>query len=63
MKDNELARWSTLVDRAIKNAMSSLSKMVGRDISVSSFGLRQTAVQDIAHLMGGPDTISVGVYR
>lgn len=44
------------------SAMSSLGQMIGRDIGISSFSLRNIPVDEICHLMGGPDTVSVGIY-
>lgn len=62
MKDNELALWAQLVGKATTNAMGSLGQMVGQDIKVGSFTLRQIPVKDISNLMGGPSTMSVGIY-
>ncbi len=62
MEDNELTEWSDLIGKAIANAMSSLSKMIGQEIEVSSFGLRRTAVTQMAQLMGGAERVSVSVY-
>jgi chemotaxis protein CheC len=36
--------------------------MIGRDITVTSFALRKIPVSEISQLMGGPETISVGIY-
>jgi chemotaxis protein CheC len=44
------------------SAMSSLSQMVGRDVGVASFALRQMPVAEICQMMGGPETVSVGIY-
>ncbi len=62
MQDNELAQWSELIGKAIANAMSSLSKMIGQEIAISSFGLQRTAVTQLAQLMGGAERVSVSVY-
>ena len=62
MKEAELAFWAELVSKGTRNSMSSLSQMVGRDISVASFALRQVPVAQISNLMGGPESMSVGIY-
>jgi chemotaxis protein CheC len=62
LEDEELEQWSKIVIEAIHNAMTSLSAMVNQEISISSLGLRPTAMSDLAEAMGGPEEISVGVY-
>lgn len=54
--------WADLVSRGTDNAMSGLSEMVGTDISVSAFGLRRIPVTEIATIVGGAETMSVGIY-
>ena len=62
MRDVDLAYWAQLVSKATTNAMTSLSQMTGQEISVTSFGMKQIPVAEISSLMGGPETISVGIY-
>lgn len=62
MKDDELAFWAQLVNKGTRNAIANLSQMVGQEIKVDSFSLRQIPVADISKLLGGPDTTSVGIY-
>lgn len=62
MKDDELAFWAQLVDKGTRNAINNLSQMVGQDIKVESFALRQIPVVEISRLLGGPETESIGIY-
>ncbi len=62
MKEAELESWAQLVSTATSQAMSNLSRMVGQEISVTSFKLRQTRVAEVSHLMGGPETETVAIY-
>lgn len=62
MKQADLDFWAGLVSKGTTNAMANLSQMVGQEISVASFGLRQVPVAEISHLMGGPATESIGIY-
>ena len=61
MKDAELAFGAQLVSRGMASAMSSLSQMVGRDVGVASCTLKQIPGAEICQLMGGPETVSVGI--
>lgn len=62
MNDVELARWGELVSTGTRSAMQNLGMMLGQEIEVGSFGLRRVGVEEIAELMGGPETTSVGIY-
>ncbi len=62
MKDVELAFWAQLVSSGTRNAVANLSQMVGQDIKVASFGLKEIPVVEISHLMGGPEIETVGIY-
>ncbi len=62
MKDAELAFWAQLVSKGTRNAVANLGQMVGQDIRVASFGLKEIPVAEISHLMGGPETETVGIY-
>ena len=60
MKDDELAFWAELVSKATTNAIASLSRLVGQEIRVASFALRQIPVAETSQLMGGPEVEAVG---
>ncbi len=62
MNDAELATWADLVGKGTTNAMKNLSMMLGQDIDVGSFGLRRVPISEIADLMGGAESTSVGIY-
>ena len=62
MKDDELAFWAELVSKATTNAIASLSRLVGQEIRVASFALRQIPVAETSQLMGGPEVEAVGIY-
>ncbi len=62
MNDVEMAFWAQLVSKGTTNAIANLSQMVGQEIAVESFGLRQIPVAKISQLMGGPDTEAIGIY-
>lgn len=62
MKDVELALWAQLISRSTASAMANLSVMIGTEISVGSFALRQVALDKVARLVGGPETLTVGIY-
>ncbi len=58
----DIAIWTWLVSRGIVNSLSGLSEMVGHQLSVTSLDLRQYPAKDCAMLLGGPETIVVGIY-
>ena len=58
----EMSIWTWLVSKGINNALSGLSQMVSHEISVTSLELEQLPARDAASLMGGPETIVVGIY-
>jgi chemotaxis protein CheC len=62
VKDVMLAPWAELVGIGTSNAMSGLSQMIGQEVQVSSFTLRQVPVASIAELVGGPEVMAVGIY-
>ena len=62
MNDQEIAFWAELVNKGTNHAMNNLSQMVGQDIKVTSFGLRQIPVAETSQLMGGPDVEAIGIY-
>lgn len=58
----EMSVWTWLVSKGISNALYGLSQMVGHEINVTSLELEQLPAKDAASLMGGPETIVVGIY-
>jgi chemotaxis protein CheC len=62
MSSVAVGSWAELVSRGTDNAMSGLSQMVGSEISVNAFGLRRVPVAEISNIVGGPDTMAVGIY-
>ncbi len=58
----EMSVWTWLVSKGIANALAGLSQMVGHEINVTSLDLQQLPVKDAANLMGGAETIVVGIY-
>lgn len=59
---DEMAIWTWLVSKGIANALAGLSQMVGHEIRVSSLDLKQLSTKDAAALLGGPESLSVGIY-
>ena len=51
-----------MVNRGVNKAISGLSDMVGRPISVIDFGLKRMLVRNVPDLFGGPEALMVGVY-
>ncbi len=62
LSKDELAIWTWLVSKGIANALSGLSQMVGKDLSVSALDLKQCPAKDAAALLGGPENLVVGIY-
>ena len=60
-KDN-MAVWTWLVSKGITNALRGLSQMMGHEIKVTSLDLKWLPAKDVAGLLGGLDTVSVGIY-
>lgn len=53
---------SKLLGDGIYNAISGLSKMVSREVSLHKFELRNIPIKDVPDLFGGPEALVVGVY-
>jgi chemotaxis protein CheC len=51
-----------LFSGGVNNAVTGLSKMVGRDIKIANISCRKVPVKDIPDLFGGPEAYIVGVY-
>jgi chemotaxis protein CheC len=59
---DEIAIWTWLVSRGIANALSGLSEMVGKELSVTSIDLKHFPAKYAADLLGGPENLVVGIY-
>lgn len=59
---SEMSVWTWLVSKGIANSLSGLSKMVNREISLTGLDLKQYPAKDASYLLGGPETIIVGIY-
>ena len=46
----------------VRNAVTGLSQMVGKEIRIASINLTKVQVKDIPELFGGPQEMMVGVY-
>lgn len=62
MNDQEIAFWAELVNKGTTKAMNNLSQMLGQEIKVTSFGLKQIPVTETSQLMGGPEVEAIGIY-
>jgi chemotaxis protein CheC len=51
-----------LFSSGVNNAVSGLSKMVGREINIANLRCNKIPVKDIPNLFGGPEAYIVGVY-
>ena len=60
--DELLKACGGLVGKGSLNAISGLSQMLGQDIQVHSSIPRRVPVQDLANIVGGRDSVIVGVY-
>ena len=57
-----VTKWANMMNKGTVHAVEGLSKIVGRDIKVTSFNLRTVSADDICDMVGGPETNMVGVY-
>lgn len=55
-------RWARLVFEGINSSISGLSEMVGQEVRVSSLDPRQRDPGKVHDLLGGPETLIIGVY-
>ena len=60
--DEQLKACSGLVGQGSVNAITGLSQMLGQEIQVYSMDPRRVPVEDLAGIVGGRETVSVGVY-
>lgn len=55
-------RWTQLVFEGINSSISGLSEMVGQEVRVTSLDPRQQDAGKVHDLLGGPETMIIGVY-
>jgi chemotaxis protein CheC len=56
------AKTTKLMNKAISNAISGLSGMVGKEIQIFAFDIKNVKVRNVAYEFGGPESLIVGVY-
>lgn len=57
----ELSDWTELMSRGTTNAMSGMSKMLGKEVKITCFDLKPFSPEDGYDMVGGPETTMVGV--
>jgi chemotaxis protein CheC len=63
IKDETLSQPSVeLISAGINNAINGLAQMVGGEIQVKDFTVRNVKVKEISNIFGGPEVTLVGVY-
>ena len=60
--DEQLIACSGLVSKGSLNAITGLSQMLGQEIQVHSLNPRRVPVEQLAEIVGGRESINVGVY-
>ncbi len=63
LTEEEIAIWTWLVSKGIADALSGLSQMVGQKFSITSLDIRQLPAKDTATLVGGSETLVVGICQ
>jgi chemotaxis protein CheC len=58
----DLADWEDLMKKGVTNALSGLSQMVQKKIRVDSVEISRTPAKEVINLVGGPETLIVGIY-
>ncbi len=56
------AETTKIVSKAVTNAVSGLSGMVGKEVHIFDFDLKKVKVKDVPYEFGGPEALIVGVY-
>ena len=54
--------WKTVISKAMANAITGLSGMLGAPIKVTALGSRRIPVGETADLVGGREALTAGVY-
>jgi len=60
--DIDLNAWEELMKKGITNAISGLSQMVHKKIIVDSVSISRVPAKEVIGLVGGPETLIVGIY-
>ncbi len=60
--DQQMKEAGGLVSQGSVNAITGLSQMLGQEIQVHSLNPRRVPVGDLAEVVGGRESVSVGVY-
>jgi len=61
-KETNPGAWEELMKKGITNAISGLSQMVQKKISVDSVLISRVPAKEVINLVGGPETLIVGIY-
>lgn len=61
-KFNGMIIWEQLLKKGMSNAISGLSRMVGRDFEIGSINIQQVPAREMPYLLGGPERTVVGIY-
>ncbi len=54
--------WDGIIEKGVLNAITGLSRMVGRDFVVNTIEVRRMPARSMPGLFGGPDRLVIGVY-
>lgn len=60
--DVSMSAWEGLMKKGITNAISGLSQMVQKKITVDSVSISRIPAKQVIDLVGGPETLIVGIY-
>lgn len=60
--DINMTIWEELMKKGITNAISGLSRMVHKRITVDSLSISRVPAKEVIDLVGGPETLIVGIY-
>lgn len=60
--DVDLIAWENLMKKGITNAIAGLSQMVQKKITVESVVISRVPAKGVIDLVGGPETLIVGIY-
>ena len=58
----ELSAWTELMNRGTVNAVSGLAEMLGREIRITCFDLKEVPVPHAYDLFDGAETVVVAIY-
>jgi chemotaxis protein CheC len=60
--ETRLSRWTELVKEGTEEALSGLSRMVGKKIRITAFDLKVIPVSEVADMVGGAEKEVVSIY-